>query len=211
MAVTQTVRILKVFRSADAEQIAKGLAWYTEAHGHAQRIALDHGLTIEQAAGIIAALSPQVSWGFNLEWAELIAGGDTVSRGLGISQNRAQAIRAYDGDPLDILGGPKVRAFYQAILEGGLTDAVVVDRHAYDLAENERGSHLSLTPKRIRNTADNYRMAAKRLNATGEAVVTACQLQAITWITWRARYWSEGAWDGYANDRGRAPEGEVAF
>ena len=116
-----------------------------------------------------------------------------------------------DTDPLDILGGRKVRAFYSAILTSGLTDQVVIDRHAYDLAEDTRGSHLSLTDKRSRVTAENYRNAAKRLQRSG-TMITACQLQATTWLTWRARYWAEGAWDGYATDRARAPKvSEVAF
>ena len=212
MAATQTRRILEVFRSADAEQVAKGLTWYQVANDEALAIARRHDITERQAAGIIAALSPQVSWGFNLEWANAVAAGDTTSRGFGLSLGRGLMIqRNPDVDPLDILGGPKVRAFYHAILGRGLTDAVVIDRHAYDLAEGVRGSHLSLTAKRIRVTALNYQGAARRLQETGEAIVTACQLQAITWITWRSRYWSEGAWDGYANDRGRAPQGEVAF
>jgi hypothetical protein len=108
-------------------------------------------------------------------------------------------------DPLDILGGPKVRAFYSAILSGGATEQVVVDRHAYDLASNTRGAHLSLTPRRSFVTAENYRGAATRLRKRG-IEITACQLQAVTWLTWRSRYWGEGAWDGYANDRSRAPQ-----
>ena len=116
-----------------------------------------------------------------------------------------------DTDPLDILGGRKVRAFYSAILTSGFTDQVVIDRHAYDLAEDTRGSHLSLTDKRSRVTAENYRNAAKRLQRSG-TMITACQLQATTWLTWRSRYWSDGAWDGYATDRARAPKvSEVAF
>lgn len=209
---TQTMRILDVYASADAQQIEAGLRWYSEAHEIAVGIAAEHGLSVRQAAGILAALSPQVSWGFNVEWANGVASGDTTRRGLGLSLGRALMIqRNPDIDPLEILGGRKVRAFYHAILTAGFTDQVVIDRHAFDLAENTRGAHLTLTDKRSRVTAENYRGAAKRLQKKGE-MVTACQLQAITWLTWRARYWSEGAWDGYANDRARAPKTqEVAF
>ena len=209
---TQTLRILDVYESADAQQIAAGLGWYAEAHHIAEDLSDSTGVSIAQASGILAALSPQVSWGFNVEWAYGVAQGDTTRRGLGLSLGRALMIqRNPDTDPLDILGGRKVRAFYSAILTSGFTDQVVIDRHAYDLAEDTRGSHLSLTDKRSRVTAENYRNAAKRLQRSG-TMITACQLQATTWLTWRARYWAEGAWDGYATDRARAPKvSEVAF
>lgn len=210
--VTQTRRIMAVYRSANAQQIAAGLSWYSEANAVAQSIADEHNLSLRQAAGILAALSPQVSWGYNVEWANLVAQGDTTRHGLSLSLGRALMIqRNPDVDPLDILGGPKVRAFYAAILSAGFTTEVCIDRHAYDLAENSRGAHVSLTAKRFRVTAENYRGAAKRLQREG-LMVTACQLQAITWITWRDRYWAPGAWDGHTTDRERAPiTAEVAF
>lgn len=209
---TQTMRILNVFASADAQQVAAGLGWYAEAHRIAGDLSASTGVSIAQASGILAALSPQVSWGFNVEWAYGVAQGDTTRRGLGLSLGRALMIqRNPDTDPLDILGGRKVRAFYSAILSSGFTDQVVIDRHAFDLAEDSRGAHLSLTDKRSRVAAENYRTAAKRLQRDG-VMITACQLQAVTWLTWRSRYWSEGAWDGYATDRSRAPQVEkVAF
>lgn len=209
---TQTMRIIDVYRSADAQQIAAGLSWYSDAHDIAVDIARETNITIRQAAGILAALSPQVSWGFNVEWAYGVARGDTTRRGLGLSLGRALMIqRNPQTDPLEILGGIKVRAFYQAILSRGFTFEVVIDRHAYDLAQGTRGEHLSLTLKRSRMTAENYRGAAKRLQREGISI-TACQLQAVTWITWRDRHWAKGAWDGYTHDRERAPQtAEVAF
>jgi hypothetical protein len=200
----QTRRILALYRSASPECVARGLDWYRLAYAEAQYIAADAGIRIDQAAGIIAALSPQVSWGWNLEWAARVAHGDYTPGGFYANLGKARAIRESDSDPLDILSGPKVRAFYACILTAGATADVVIDRHAYDLAEGTRGAHVSLTPCRIRATQDSYRRAARRLHETGEAELSPCQLQAITWLAWRARYWSAGAWDGYATDRQRA-------
>lgn len=209
-----SARILRVYRSADAEQIATGREWYRAARDIAGDIADTAGIPVETAAGILAALSPQTSWGQNVDWARELAAGSRVSRGLGLSQGRAEMIR-YNPDiaPLDILGGRKVRAFYACIVTAGNTDAVCVDRHAYDLATGTRGSHLSLSDRRAEHCQRAYQSAAARLRATGEAPdITAAQLQAITWVTWRARYWQPGAWDGVGADRGRAPiVGEVAF
>lgn len=210
MTRVETARILRVFRSANAEEIARGVGWYQAAHAEAKDIAETYGIGIATASGIIAALSPQVSWGFNLQWAREVASGMLENRGLHMSHSRALAILHTDGgDPLDILGGPKVRAFYMCILTAGFTDAVCIDRHAYDLMTGVRGSHVSLTAKRSRSAQQSYRDAARRLQATGEANVTAAQLQAITWVAWRARYWAPGAFD--PDDRGRELLGEVAF
>ncbi len=198
-----TRRILDVYRSADAQQIAAGIVWYETAENEALKLSAEFGLSVEQTAGIIAALSPQVSWGFNLEWARAICEGDRTNYGLTASQGKAEMI-AHNGDihPLEILGGPKVRAFYDCIVTGGQTDTVCVDRHACDIATGIRGSFNSLTPKRIAIVQSAYQRAARRLAVTGGPVLSAAQLQAITWITWRARYWAAGAFD---TARGRAP------
>jgi hypothetical protein len=201
-----SARILRVYRSADAQQVAAGLAWYPAAREIAGEIARDAGIPVETAAGILAALSPQTSWGQNVDWARELAAGSPVSRGLGMSQARGMAILAGDRDPLDILGGRKVRAFYACIVTAGATDAVCVDRHAYDIATGQRGSHLTLTDRLAEHTQRAYVSAAARLRATGEAPgITGAQLQAVAWVTWRQRYWQAGAWDGYTHDRGRAP------
>lgn len=198
-----TRRILDVYRSADAQQIAAGMVWYETAQNEARKLSAEFGLTLEQTSGIIAALSPQVSWGFNLEWARAICEGDRTNYGLTASQGKAEMI-AHNSDipPLDILGGPKVRAFYACIVSGGMTDVVCVDRHACDIATGIRGSFNSLTANRIRIVQGAYVRAARRLAATGGPVLSAAQLQAITWVAWRARYWSAGAFD---TARGRAP------
>lgn len=208
-----SARILRVYRSADAQQIAAGMEWYAAARRIAEEISHDARIPVETAAGILAALSPQTSWGQNVDWARELAAGSPISRGLPMSQARGMAILAQDREPLDILGGRKVRAFYACIVTAGATDAVCVDRHAYDIATGERGSHVSLSDKRSAHCASAYQSAAARLRSTGEAPgITAAQLQAVTWVTWRARYWQAGAWDGYGADRGRAPiESEVAF
>jgi hypothetical protein len=199
-------RILRVYRSATPAQIENGLNWYPAARDIAGDIAHDARIPLETAAGILAALSPQTSWGQNVDWARELAAGSPISRGLPMSQARGMAILAQDREPLEILGGIKVRAFYACIVTAGATDAVCVDRHAYDIATGLRGSHVSLSTKRSEHCARAYQCAAARLRSTGESPgITAAQLQAVTWVTWRARYWQAGAWDGYREDPNRAP------
>jgi hypothetical protein len=52
---------------------ADGHDWYEKAHGECQSIADDAGLTIDQATGAVAAISPQMAWGPNLAVARFLA------------------------------------------------------------------------------------------------------------------------------------------
>jgi hypothetical protein len=88
--------------------------------------------------------------------------------------------------PLDVLAGPKVRAFYALIADPGRADVVCVDRHAVDVAvglrlgEAERSRCYPLARAGWYDRfADCYRRAGQRLG------VRAAQVQAVTWLVWR--------------------------
>jgi hypothetical protein len=185
--------ILAVFFQASVAEVLEGLHWYTRASDVAQAIA-DNCLDgrYNAAAGIIAALSPNNRWERNVKDAEKLAkvftsGGNLDEIKVGsYGANKVKAISILNGnDPLDILGGNKVRAFYRCIIG---EDAVCVDGHAYSVWLGERVS-TSSTPKigdKLYNQiAEDYRIAAKQIfNIKGE-FYTPAQVQAITWITWR--------------------------
>jgi hypothetical protein len=112
------------YREAGEERRLSGEAWYRESRHHARRIARATGVTLSQAAGVIAALSPRMRWGANVALAEELCAGREV-RGV-FGNNLRKAERILDGErPLDVLGGDKVRAFYRAIMGDG--EAVVLD------------------------------------------------------------------------------------
>ncbi|MES2156057.1 MAG: hypothetical protein V4510_13065 [bacterium] len=99
--------------------------WYREARSYARALTREHGGGLGRAAGIIAALSPQISWGVNKRLAAQVMEHGWPQEGcLRLSEQRAHDI--WMGDrPLAVLGGPKTRAFYRAIM--GDEDAVVLD------------------------------------------------------------------------------------
>lgn len=196
--ITPSVRnITKLFRTASAEQVATGAAWYAEAHEYATTLATKHGLTVEAVAGIIAALSPMQSWGANINLAVrfLEAGGlhDGYLKG-----NLAKARAIFAGAaPLDTLGGDKVRNFYLSILTAG-AEGVCIDRHAYSLAVNTRfteGSIPGLAGKRYAEVVSAYVRAARILSAEYGQTITPAQVQSVTWTLWRAKFWAVGAFD----------------
>lgn len=174
------------------------MEWYADAHHIADMLARKNGIPTNAASGIIAALSPLQSWGANVNLAaRLIENGGLDSGYLSVGLRKANAILS-GTDPLDVLLSDKVRNFYLSISAAGETDAVCVDRHAWALATNRRGDETKLSGARYAAVADAYRRAATIATREAGTPVHAAQLQAITWVSWRARYWAEGAWDKHS-------------
>lgn len=100
-----------------------GEKWYRESQRVARDMRRTYGTPQGMSAGIIAALSPRVQWKVNVRNAHIIASGG-VCGGLRTSVQKAYRIR-HGERPLDVLSGPKTRAFYRAIM--GDEDAAVID------------------------------------------------------------------------------------
>ena len=166
--------ITAVFDRASQSEVESGMFWYPTAH----RIALESG-SVERGAGIIAALSPMMPWDRNVMLAREAWGTGTAHGGLTANVAKAQSILE-GANPLDVLGGDKVRTFYRNIVSPW-GDGVTIDRHAYDIATNTVNGN-------------GYRGIGKRVYAElSEAYVTTAsmlgifptELQAITWVVWR--------------------------
>lgn len=172
--------ILAVYRNATANNLRSGLSWYMDAHLFAR--ILDPA-NIDRAAGVIAAMSPMMSWETNKKAAERAYHYKSAD-GLGLSRNVAKANQILGGaDPLDVLGGNKVRAFFATIVDPQCDADPVIDRHAYDIAvgqvtdDKERGT---LSRKgRYHDFGLCYRLAAH------VAGISPSQMQAVTWVAWR--------------------------
>lgn len=172
--------VLAVYNNATADNLRSGLSWYLDAHNYAK--ILDPENTA-RAAGIIAALSPMNGWENNKNKAtQLYRQGNGI--GCGLKRNVAKAELIFNGaQPLDVLGGDKVRAFYATILDPHGDIDPVIDRHAFDIAVGERTDERRrgiLGRKGVYSTfASVYREAA-RIAGIGSA-----QMQSVTWVTWR--------------------------
>lgn len=179
--------ITRLIRHAAPSQVVDGMGWYREAHTEAASIAAATGLTLENAAGLIAALSPMLAWDRNVVVAREVAAGRIPTGVLKRNLKKALMIRA-GADAADVLGGLKVRAFWQGIATAGATDQVCVDRHAIDAALGIRHSDATrptLTPLRYRTMADAYRRAARIMTREWGVEVSPAQAQAIAWVAWR--------------------------
>lgn len=167
-------RILAAYGEATAADQAAGLEWYRRAYDAAATILPDDPT---RAAGVIAALSPRCQWRTNVVWAaaviEAAERGDATPPNVHTRAMRAQAWRIANGEAaLDVLGGPKVRAFFANIT--GDLDSVTVDVWA---ARAATGRTLPAVQGRTYALiARAYREAAALLE------IPARDVQAAVWV-----------------------------
>lgn len=204
MTTTQTpsVRnITRVFRSADAYQIDSAAQWYSDAYETASAFAAKHSLSVETCAAVIAVLSPMNSWGNNINLAARILSQGGHATGGGLPANVAKANRLILGEsPESVVGGQKVTNFYRSIVTRG-AEGLTVDRHAYDIAVNVRNSDATrpgISKGLYGQITGMYERAAKILSKEYGQTFTPGQIQSVTWMVHRAKYWAAGAWDGHA-------------
>jgi hypothetical protein len=186
--------ILAVFFNATDLETINGAKWYRTANNAALIMAERYSVSLEIAAGMIAALSPNNRWERNLTDADSMIraysiGGHNAADSTKVgtyNANKIKALAILSGDDcLQILGGLKVRAFYDCIIGG---DSVCIDGHAYAIWKGERiptSQTPKITPKIYDSIVADYRQAARVINLILQADYSAAQIQAITWIAWR--------------------------
>lgn len=175
--------ILAVYDKATPVDLAEGEIWYATARDFAIGLAAFTGYPLPAVCGVIAALSPQRSWGENQRAAHALCTGRPVR---GLTRNTEKAKRILAGEtPLSVFVPPnpkretghKVRSFYRNLR--GQTSAVTVDRHAACIA-GLCEVHALDRKGAYDDVADAYRAAA------AERQVPSSTMQAVTWVTWRA-------------------------
>lgn len=159
-------------RGTDAETF--GATWYADARREARLLARANGITLAQAAGIIASASLNQSWKGNLTIARKLAAGDMT----GLTRVRRECQAILDGaKPTDAIAGPKRVNFYRNII--GDERAVTVDRWAARAADAEG---LLARKGGYETIADMYRKAADAIG------ITPRELQAIVWTQVRGSH-----------------------
>ena len=193
MTRTNVQNIKAVYQLATLTEQQDGIIWYPAAKAIAAKLAARHCISIEQAIGVIAALSPRNRWERNVEDADrliaayVIDGPDQarLTKVCTFTSNKDKAIRILDAEDADldrvlqILSGPKLKEFASCI--DGQPD-VCIDGHAYCIWQANR-TGLKDVPaigvKLRREIKADYVAAADELGITPSAC------QAITWVAWR--------------------------
>lgn len=168
-------RLSETYAAAPPEVRKAGRDWYRDAEAEVVAMAARYGLPPHAVAGVIAALSPQTRWRFNLDNAEAILERRPLPHATYTINERKASEIANGSNPLDVLGGPKVRAFFANLL--GIEEAVTVDVWAQRAAY---GRDLP-APKSARygRVAKAYQAAAKR------AGIPPRDFQATVWLSVR--------------------------
>ena len=195
MGIVSHGNILAVFFSASEVEIQEGKTWYDHANQVARSISIQHYFPrgMYTVAGVIAALSPNNRWDKNVRDAEALikvySAGEELDavRVSTYNKNKEKAIRILKGeDPLDVLGGNKVRAFYCCI--AGIDDNVCIDGHAFSVWSGERvvtAKTPKISDKLYQSIVDDYCRATDVINQVTGSCYSPAQVQAITWVTWR--------------------------
>ena len=201
MARAVTRHIAGMLQLSSQADILAGIEWYARALRFARMLVQAYnGLTLGQAVGVIAALSPNNKWTRNCVDAEAVIkawhyGADPMGvKVCTFNPNKAKAasILALTAEDLltdtiaEILNGRKVVAFYRSIM--GDPDAVCVDGHAYAVWIGERiptTQTPSIGVKLYADIARAYQLVAKRSFNLCGVTLSPTQVQAVTWVTYR--------------------------
>lgn len=188
--------ILTVWGWASNNAHTEGSDWYRQANHAARRLARRHGITVRQACGIIAVLSPQNGWESNLSDAETFCSTGSAPT-LPLSVDKARRILLGE-DPASVTAPPvgrptsgeKVRNFFSNLVDPHSPVPVTIDRHALAVCHGTGGidPHLLDRKGAYAQYASAYRQAALRLNVLPNVA------QAVTWCAWRERYANKKIW-----------------
>ena len=193
-----TKNIAAMLQLASVADIEDGVEWYARAGRLGKRLADVYGCTLEQSVGVVAALSPNNKWARNCQDAESCIKSWSLGRDvLGVvcctyplMKDKAKRILDLSNpsreDVAAILNGRKISAFALSIL--GEASAVCVDGHAFAIWLGERVPTTktpSLGKKLYARISADYCTVAKRSKAITGIELTAAQVQAVTWVTYR--------------------------
>ena len=198
MARAITRNIAGMLQLASQADIEAGIEWYARAHRLASRLSKAYDLSLGQAVGVIAALSPRNKWNQNSIDAEAMIkawhyGIDTTTiKVCTFNLNKAKAAEILTlTDPssdniIGVLNGRKVVNFFKSIM--GDPNAVCVDGHAYAIWIGERlpvNQTPSLGVGLYNDISRAYVLVAKRSEQLCGEKLTPTQIQAVTWVTYR--------------------------
>ena len=172
LRVAAIARIRAFGRRATPAEAGDARAWYATARsiaqGFSEALGGSAGWSERAVVGVLAAISPGLRWERNLICARLLVlwhAAGRPKRGEPVVEtysyaNVRLALRILDGeDPEDVLTGPKVRAFFHAILgedRGAVLDGHIANALRGDEAGLREVKGLTLSERRAFRAAFAY-------------------------------------------------------
>jgi hypothetical protein len=182
-------RLVTMVLETPEPTFSQGRYWYERAHNSAVAIGALLGVSTRNAAGVLAAISPNLDADDNFARATHIVDGTDTLHVTG--RQRAKARACLECDPTEVLNprtGPKTWAFFWNIYGPSLREHVTIDGRFADVIANEmrpwklkRGIDRGGSGTRYESYEIVTEDAARELRRT-YPWMTAVQVQAITWM-----------------------------
>lgn len=219
MSALHIQNIYRVWRQADAIDLATGLNAYASYHNHIHSLARRFGYSTQQACAAFAALSPNNSERGTFRALELVLDAH-VRHHLpcevrGVTTYRSNIEKAFhllSGEPVsNVLRGRKTSAFYRCLIDPQDAYTVVVDGHMHSIWLGRRLTldRARCSPRLYDRIAADYRYVADTMTK-----FRPCQLQSVCWFVWhrlhRILYQPQLALDLVAGEHFTAAETTLA-
>ena len=193
----QVHNILEIYKQSTDNEIIEGKQWYKQANQISKLMAVKYNITEIQSAGIIASLSPSINWSQNIIDANNLCSLLQVGKDIKTitvttyHHNKLKSHYLWQNSQLTekevfliVLGCSKqvnkTSSFFLNILHPEIDDICTIDRHAYRINLGITESlDVQLTENRYKVMNSAYKQAGKQMN------ISAIELQAITWLTFR--------------------------
>lgn len=185
--VTGLAALMKMFRAADATDIAEGALAYERYHIVMQRLADHYGFTIQQTCAVFCALSPNSDYRGNLRSTASVLHGlasGTPYQDITVSTYKHCRDRAllYATGVVDFMGtvkGHKTRNFYMNIMDPSDPAWVTIDGH---MSAIWQGRDLTMKDALIKPRV--YKVMADDVKTLAEHHgMLPHQMQAVLWFT----------------------------
>jgi hypothetical protein len=183
-------RLTAMVDNAPPDTFDAGRYWYDRAHAAAANLAGVYDVEIKNAAGVIAAVSPNLDAIDNFyRIIEIVEGTDTLHV---TGRQRHKALSCLCRDPTEVLNpvtGPKTWSFFWNIYAPSLRERVTIDGRFADIIADamrpwkaKRGIDTGGPGTRYESYEHVTEDAARHLRRSGYPWMTAVQVQAITWM-----------------------------
>lgn len=191
---------------SEADKVAAH-GWYSDANLFAFDLSDAYNVSVQQASGVIAAVSPRMPWLRNKSvaekvlatfrnYSELSATEAATAMGLGLVSNFTMAVKIARGEAIaDILTGTKRRSFYNNIVSPFGSDSVTIDTwmvrafmNTSDVSLKDATAFLRKSETALGGTGFGYFALAEvcRYVAMGQRVfngpLTGAQVQSLYWV-----------------------------
>ena len=175
---------------ATEEEKSQGLMWYNDAAQYCFNLSLKYEIPVERVIGIVAALSPRCPWRENVTQADSFIQTKGKAKVTTYLSNKKKALGIFKGaNPLSILKGHKVRAFYYNLSDPINSQSVCIDTHMVGCWFNKTDLSKSFL-NAVFHPRGSKRIVIEQIK---KAIIDLSilynikplQVQAIIWLTWK--------------------------